>query len=214
MTNSSVVWHIHVFWLPVAIILHLDPVKHETVEIHSPNPSDVLSCPNKVPLLCLALRNPCATPWHWEETLSQAFAPCSSRQQEVCFGSAEAMLKESQTWFFWLQIRWNKSVKNPRATSIHTVAVARSSPYSCCGVPWIPPALLSCCALVLRWIFCPNPAHPVKAARPTKPSWIISSCFCSLIATGQFHCLERTSHSVIKQRPADSLNISASWRTP
>lgn len=148
-----------------------------------------LWCPQlrtQVPLLCLAPRTrvlladienrPCPKPLHT--------AAADSRKSPL---AAKVKLKESQTWFFWLQIRRKKSVKNPRATSIYTVAVACSSHYSCCGVTWISPALLSCCSLALRWIFCPNPAHPGKAARPTKPSWIISSCFCLLIATGQFH---------------------------
>lgn len=182
MTKSNVVWYIHVSWLPVDISLQPDPMQHETVEIHSPNPSDGLSCPHKGTVF--STQDVCATPWHRAETLSQAFAPYCSQQQEVCFGSAKAKLKESQTWFFGCGYAEKKSVKNLSATSIHTVAVACSSHYSCCGVPLIPPALLSSCSFALWWIFCPNSALAGKATRPTKPSWIISSCFCPLIATG------------------------------
>lgn len=81
------VWYIHIPWLPVDINLQPDPVQFQTVEIHSPNPSDALSCPHKFPSV-LSTQDLCATRWHWEQTLSQAFAAVSRK-------SALALLKWS-----------------------------------------------------------------------------------------------------------------------
>lgn len=71
-------------------------------------------------LTVFSTQDVCATPWHRAETLSQAFAPYCSQQQEVCFGSAKAKLKESQTWFFWLRIWWKEiSEKSERNLNPH-----------------------------------------------------------------------------------------------
>lgn len=213
-----VVWYFHASWLPIDINMQPDSVQHETVEIHSQNPSDVLSCPHKSP--------DCAKhpgPVCHSQTLSMnpVLGLCTLLQliqgNLLWLFWSKAKIKPDR-WFFGCRYAKRNHWKirgQPQSTLWLWPAAVTTNAVVCHEFPWLccPAADLCCSVFIL-----PNPACPGTVMLWTKPSWIISSCFCSSsIATGQFHyCLERASCEMIVEAkaPCTCLNISAWWSTP
>lgn len=186
-------------------------MQHETAEIHSKNPSDVLSCPHKSP--------DCAKhpgPTCYSQALSMNSVPSLCTLLQLTRGNllwlfwSKAKIKPERRFFgcgYAKRNHW-KIRGQPQSTLwLWPAAVATNAvvchqfPLLCC-----PAADLRCSVFIL-----PSPARPGKVTLRTKPSWIISSRFySSSIATGQFHyCLERASSAMIVEAKANGHPVHA-----
>lgn len=199
-----ILWYFHASGLLIDINTQPDSVYHQTVEIFSQNPSDILSCPHNSPECAKHPGPVCQT--LSTNALSNLSTPLQlTRGNLLWLVWSNAKIKPD-SWFFGCRhanINHWKIWGQPQCTQWLWLAAVSPNTVVCHESPLLrcPAADLHCRVFIL-----PNPACP-----GTKPPWLISSCFCSSsIATGQFHyCLERASYDTIVEAKANGRPVRA-----
>lgn len=163
-----VVWYFHSSWLPIDKNMQPDSVQHETLQICSQNPSDVLGCPHKSP--------DCAKdpgPACHSQALSMNPVPSCCALLQLAGGNllglfwSKAKIKPGE-WFFGCRYAKRNHWKirgQPQSTLWLWPAAVTTNAVVCHQFP-----LLSCPAANLRcsMFVLPNPAHPGKGNAANK----------------------------------------------